>query len=270
MVRVSTIASWSALVIGAEGCGSPDYATWVGRADATANSSPALPATVEPALLAYWRFDDGVGTAVMDSSGRGHDGAILGNGPLPIPVWTTGKVGGALALDGQTFVRVPYSSDWDELGATNAFTVVAWVVRQTTAIGWSTLVSRQYQQTTWEHFELSFKDDHAGPLASTQINQDWYCNASAPTVNGLWTHIAGTYDGTTLRGYQNGIEVCNLAFSTTLTPDDTGVVIGGENNMAGPIVNQLFTGLVDELAIYSRAFGPSEIAELAAGKPIAP
>ncbi len=207
---------------------------------------------------------------MVDSSGRGHDGVILGNGALPIPVWTTGKVGGALALDGQTFVRVPYSSDWDQLGATNSFTVVAWVVLQTTVIGWSTLVSRQYRQTTWEHFELSFKDDHAGPVASSQINEDWYCNASAPTVNGLWTHVAGTYDGTTLRGYQNGIEVCSRALSTTLTPDATGVVIGGANNMAGPIVNQFFTGLVDELAIYSRALGPSEIAELATGTPIAP
>jgi hypothetical protein len=256
-------------MIGAVGCGSPDYATWTGFADAAANSSPASAIAVDSALLAYWRFDDGAGTVVKDALGRGHDGIILANGSAASPVWTTGKVGGALALDGHTFVRVPYSRDWDELGATNAFTVVAWVLRQTNVTGWSTLVGRQFQRTTWEHFELSFKDDHVVPLSSTQINQNWYCTAPSPTTNGLWTHVAGTYDGTTLRGYVNGIEVCNLAFSTTLTTDDTGVVIGGENNMADQTVNQFFTGIVDELAIYSRAFGASEIAGLAAGKPIA-
>jgi hypothetical protein len=256
------------LLIGAVACGSPDYARWVGGADA-ATGSPAVPAKGEAALLAYWRFDDGAGTVVTDALGRGHDGTILTNGAAPNPVWTTGKVGGALALDGSTFVRVPYSSDWDELGATNAFTVVAWVLRQTNATGWSTLVGRQFQRTTWEHFELSFKDDHVAPLSSTQINQNFYCTAPSPTTNGLWMHVAGTYDGTTLRGYVNGIEVCNLVISAALTTDDTGVVIGGENNMADPTVNQFFTGLVDELAIYSRAFSASEVAAVAAGKPIA-
>jgi hypothetical protein len=257
--------------IGASACGSPDYTSWVGKGDLPAKGAPdATSTTAPPALLAYWRFDDGAGNLVLDSSGHGHDGTILANGTSPTPAWTTGKVGGALALDGQSFVRVPYSSDWNKLEATNAFTVVAWVIRQTTMIGWNTLVGRQYQGTTWEHFELGFKDDHVVPVASSQINQDWYCTAPAPTANGLWMHIAGTYDGTTLRGYESGIEVCNLAFATTLTTDDTGVVIGGENNLADPTVNQFFTGLVDELAIYSRAFSSSEIAELAAGKPLLP
>ena len=246
------------------GCGSPDYATWVGKGASLATGAPdAASGTVDPSLLAHWRFDDEVGTAATDSSGRGHHGTLVGT-----PVWTTGKIRGALALDGQTFVRMPYSSDWDQLGATNAFTVVAWVMRQTTVVGWNSLVSRQYQRTTWEHFELSFKDDHVVSVASSQINPDWYCTAPSPTTNGLWMHIAGTYDGTTLRAYESGIEVCNLAISTALTTDDTGIVIGGENNNES--VNQFFTGLVDEVAIYSRAYSPSEIAELAAGKPIAP
>jgi hypothetical protein len=233
-------------------------------ADAGTHSSPGSLSALDPALLAYWRFDDRSGAMVTDALGHGHDGTIVGDA-----LWTTGKIGGALALDGRTFVRVPYSVDWDRLSETNAFTVVAWVLRQTTAMGWSTLVGRQYQGTTWEHFELSFKDDHVVPLTSTQINQDWYCSAPATTTTGLWTHIAGTYDGTTLRGYENGVEVCHLPISTTLTTDATGILIGGENNMPDQSVNQFYTGLVDELAIYSRAFGASEIAALAAGEPIA-
>jgi Concanavalin A-like lectin/glucanases superfamily len=263
-------AACSTLLIGAPACGPPDYARRVERADSAPSISPITSATLDPGLLAYWRFDDGAGTVVTDSSGRGHDGTLIGNGATPVPVWTTGKVRGALALNGQTFVRVPDSPDWDQIGSTNAFTVVAWVIRQTAVIGWNTLVSRQYQITQWEHFNLGFKGEYLAPVAGTQINEFWYCTASAPTTRGLWMHIAGTYDGTTLRGYENGVEICHIDFTTALLSDDTGLIIGGKTNAAGPIVEQVFTGLVDELAIYTRAFGASEIADLAAEKPIAP
>ena len=168
-------------------------------------------------------------------------------------------------------MRVPYSSDWDQLQTTHAFTVVGWVMRrQMPVIGWNSVISRQYQRSTWEHFELSFKDDRVVSVASSQINADWYCTAPSPTASGLWTHIAGTYDGTTVRGYENGIEVCSLAFSATLLADDTGIVIGGQDNTADQTVNQFFTGLVDDMAIFSRAMSTGEIAEIAAGKPITP
>lgn len=258
------------MLIGAAACGPPSYATWIERADAAAVSSPVASSNIDPALLGYWRFDDAAGSATRDSSGRGHDGIIFANVGSPRPVWTTGRVEGALAFDGQTFVRIPYSPDWDRIGTTNAFTVVAWIIHQNTAIGWNTVVSRQYQGTQWEHFNLGFMDEYVTPITSTQINQYWYCTAPAPTVNGLWTHIAGTYDGTTLRGYQNGTEVCHLDITTTLVTDDTGIIIGGKTNTGGPTVEQPFTGLVDDLAIYSRALGASELADLAAGKAIVP
>jgi hypothetical protein len=223
---------------------------------------------LDPALLAYWRFDDAAGTAVRDSSGHGHDGTLISNISAPVPVWTTGKVRGALALDGRTFVSVPDSPDWDRIGSTNALTVVAWVIRQTSVVGWNTVVSRQYQTTEWEHFNLGFKDDSLTPIAGTQVNPSWYCTAPAPTTEGLWMHIAGTYDGTTLRGYENGAEICNLDFTTALTTDDTGIIIGGKINDAGPLVQQVFTGVIDELAIFSRALDASEIAAIAKGRPI--
>ena len=53
------------------------------------------PAT--PTLVGYWRFDDGTGTVATDSSGQQppNNGTLVAG-----PTWTTGKVGGALALDG--------------------------------------------------------------------------------------------------------------------------------------------------------------------------
>jgi hypothetical protein len=257
------------IVLGAAACGAPDYARGLVAIDT--GTPPVIALThVDPSLLAYWRFDDRAGTTVADASGSGHDGTLISNAGTPRPVWTTGKVGGALALDGQTFVSVPDSPDWDRIGGTNAFTVVAWVIRQTDSVGWNTLVSRQYQVTQWEHFNLGFKDDYLAPVASTQLNQLWYCTASAPTSSGLWMHVAGSYDGKTLRGYQNGVEICSLDFTTTLTVDDTGLIIGGKINAPGPLVEQSYTGVVDELAIFSRALDASEIAAIAGGRSITP
>ena len=211
---------------------------------------------IHRSLLAHWRFDETAGAAVVDSSGVATTGSFSATGPHPprcgrpaiweAPWRSTERLSCAFRTRaiGISFKRP------------NAFTVVGWVMRQTPVIGWNSVVSRQYQRTTWEHFELSFKDDRVVSVASSQIDADWYCTAPSPTASGLWTHIAGTYDGTTVRGYENGIEVCNLAFSATLVADDTGVVIGGQDNTADQTVNQFFTGLVDDMAIYQPCHGP--------------
>jgi hypothetical protein len=261
------IAASALLLVAETGCGPPDYLRVTASLDA--GTDPATMATVDPSLLGYWRFDDRTGATVTDSSGLGHHGTIIANQGTPRPVWTTGKVGGALAFDGNTFVSVPDSPDWDRVGGANAFSVVAWVIRQNDAAGWNTVVSRQYQTTQWEHFNLGFKDDSLTPIAGTQVNPLWYCTAPSPTTDGLWMHIAGTYDGTTLRGYENGAEICHLDFSTVLTTDDTGIIIGGKINDRGPLVQQVFTGLIDELAVFSRALDASEIVAIARGQPVA-
>ena len=42
-------------------------------------------------LVGWWKFDEGNGTVAYDSSGNGNDGNLT-NGPI----WTDGKIGGAL------------------------------------------------------------------------------------------------------------------------------------------------------------------------------
>jgi hypothetical protein len=46
-------------------------------------------------LVGHWKFDEGSGTTATDSSGNNNTGTLV-NGP----VWTTGKMGGALSFDG--------------------------------------------------------------------------------------------------------------------------------------------------------------------------
>ena len=44
----------------------------------------------DPTLVGWWKFDEGVGMTVRDSSSYRHDGALMGD-----PQWATGQIGRA-------------------------------------------------------------------------------------------------------------------------------------------------------------------------------
>ncbi len=76
-------------------------------------------ATCSVGMISYWKFDEGAGINARDSAGN-NDG-ILKEGP----VWTSGKIGGALEFDGaDDYVEVPDSSS---LNPTEEITVMAWI-----------------------------------------------------------------------------------------------------------------------------------------------
>jgi hypothetical protein len=73
-----------------------------------------------PDIVAHWRLDEGGGTIVGDSSGNGHNGTLSGG------QWTTGKLGGAVYLNGvDDYIEIPnfltetgtlafwFKPDWD-------------------------------------------------------------------------------------------------------------------------------------------------------------
>jgi hypothetical protein len=79
---------------------------------------------------------------------------------------------------------------------------------------------------------------------------------------GQFSHLAGTWDGTTLRLYVNG--VLNAQKAPGASPVDSGCPfqIGGFYNPAAGScsgVGQFFNGLIDEASYYSRALTGAEI-----------
>ena len=78
---------------------------------------------------------------------------------------------------------------------------------------------------------------------------------TALTIN-QWTHLAGTWDGSTLRLYLGGVEVASQPRSGTLEVNNSPLHIGG-NTYNG----ENFSGLIDEVRIYNRALTPAEIAQ---------
>jgi endonuclease/exonuclease/phosphatase family metal-dependent hydrolase len=73
-----------------------------------------------PGLVGHWKFDEGSNTTAADSAG-GATGTLVNS-----PVWTNGKIGGALRFNGTTqFVQVLNQPSWNKVSS--KYTVAFWV-----------------------------------------------------------------------------------------------------------------------------------------------
>ncbi len=71
-------------------------------------------------LILHWKFDEGTGAVVHDSSGNGYDGIIEGNA-----MWVAGKIGGALDFGGGE--RVVDETAGDYINGLEAITICLWI-----------------------------------------------------------------------------------------------------------------------------------------------
>ena len=204
------------------------------------------PVTSAPAgLVAAYGFDEGSGTQVQDASGSGNVGTLSG------ATWTTsGKFGNALSFDGiNDWVTVNDSSSLD---LTNGMTLEAWV-RPAVRTAWNTVI---FKEMPGDHAYVLYATDY-GDVPIVGIRQAGTIHAAggnAPTPVSTWTHLAATYDGASLRLYQNGALVRTTAVSGPIDISQGPLRIGGNG-----IWSEWFGGLIDEVRIYNRALTATEI-----------
>jgi len=70
-----------------------------------------------------------------------------------------------------------------------------------------------------------------------------------------WAHLALTYDGTTLRFYVNGSQVATQARTGTIATSTNQLQLGGDSFNG----NQYFSGLIDDVRVYSIALSAAAI-----------
>ncbi len=205
------------------------------------------------ALVAAYAFDEGTGTTLLDQTGKGHTGTIAG------PAWTAqGKFGSALTFDGvNDWVTV---NDANDLDFTTGMTMEAWVF-PTASSSWRTVVMKERAgelvYSLYAASDTNVPTAYATPAATSQSLE---ARGSAAVPLNAWTHLAATYDGTTLRLYANSSLVGSRAVANPLLTS-TGVLRFGGNNVWG----EFFAGRIDEVRLYNRALAAAEIqADMAA------
>ena len=199
----------------------------------------------DSALISYYRMEGGSGDS--KGSNTGTDIAITYN-------TTNGRYTQGAGFDGSTS-EIHLGSPAN-LAPASAISFVAWINPTNFTPTYSSIVSYESEAPSLG-YTLLIKS--TGKLAifinSPNISYD---GTGTFTLNtDIWQHVAFTYDGSTLRGYLNGIEDANVA-GTGSMGDPTDNCFLGRSHFA----SRLFTGAIDEAAFFNRALTANEILTL--------
>lgn len=229
-----TFSSWS------DG-GAATHTITVPTSNASFTATFAAPS--RPLPVAAYSFNQGSGTQVPDSSGQAN------HGQLGTATWSTaGKNGGALAFNGTTSrVTVPDSAS---LHLTTGMTLEAWVFPTNTTSTWKDIVYKGDDTFYITSSSPNFRP--AVGVRTTGAPVDTFGTAQLP-VN-TWSHVAATYDATTVRLYVNGVEVATRAKTGSLMASTQPLEIGGDH-----IYGSYFTGRLDDVRVYSSALTAAQI-----------
>ena len=229
-----------------------------GQADSnTATVSITVtPAGGDPSLVGHWTMDETSGTTAHDTGAAPANDATTVAGPT----FGAGKIGNALTLNGST--QYATAPDEASLDITGAITMAAWIKPEST--GTEGIVKKGVTGGS-AGYELSLGS--SGKVFVRFNGQAAYRVDSAtsyPTDGNTWVHVAGTYDGTTVKLYYNGVSENPKAASFGLLSNTYPLSIG----VNGDLTQYFFDGAIDDVRVYNRALSDTEIAALAAAAPV--
>ena len=218
--------------------------------------SKRISALSSDALVAHLKFNDNV----TDSAGSNGGSLIAGTA-----TYVTGKVGNAFSLDGSTRIALANETNFD-FERTDPFSVSIWVKYPNNTnkmliskgqdpVGGTPSVPKIgigiWTQADYINFELGASTQSLRiRISSTGIDDD------------TWHHLTFTYDGSSSA---SGARIyVDSALTTPSTVVDTlssetilnnyAVLIGASGNGT-----RMFTGVLDDLRIYSRELDQSEV-----------
>ncbi len=181
-------------------------------------------------LVSYFNFDNNL----EDQRGNTPDGSNHGSA-----IFSEGKSGQAITFDGSgqyiEFARGTYRSG-------NNISVSVWIKRSSNAGLYAIMCN---------DFGVWATNTTAGMAISLPLTQ----SAAGPITPNEWTHLVGTYDGTNIKAYINGI-----LKETTGHPGDIDVWVA--NLIIGRFDTEYWTGSVDDLFLYNSVLSQSEVTQL--------
>jgi len=198
-----------------------------------------------PGPVAYWKFDEGYGDTLQDSTGNNNDGTRQGT---TRPEWKQESdciAGKCLYFDGSTSYATATSNRFPT--GSSPRTIQAWIKPITSTsewkdiIYWGTNASNQLSTIGIPNRRFSF-----GGYAND-------CVGSTTVPLNKWTHVVATYDGNvTIKLYLNGVldKTCTLSQPLNTSSGST-VYIGKRHGF--------FHGYIDEVKIYPYARSAAQI-----------
>jgi len=213
-------------------------------------------------MIAYWKFDESSGIEVLDAIGSNH--GEIKNGANRV----VGKVDGALEFDGiNDYIEV---SNSPELNPTDEITIEAWYkLVSFIGMGSNPIVDKGYysHESPYYQYHLAVTGDQY--RTKTAAFHFWLTlegtkfSIYAPSESWTpdkWYHLVGTYDGSEIKLYVNGILIDSALASGTMMDYGKNLRIGSIGNITRSGIDYL-PGIIDEVAIYERALTEMEIVQ---------
>ena len=266
----SVFAGWSGISTGDLLTTTNPVTITMAGPDLTVRARFAAPVPLAQDMVTFWRGE----TDGTDLIG-GYAGTFYaGSTPTTPTVTEWGKVGGAFAFDGSTYMQVPAAPALSP----PQVTLEAWVYpTMLSSTASQAIIARGSSTDTTRTWSLALLGGIPQFLThgNVQGGAPTELTLAAPAAIPLdtWTHLAATFDGATKVLYVNGTQVASQGGLGALIYDPAPVPVTvaatwANNAPAGP-----FTGMVDEISLYRRALTYSEIFDIynadVAGKNVA-
>ncbi|WP_438035658.1 LamG-like jellyroll fold domain-containing protein [Sorangium sp. So ce204] len=243
LLRRATMAFAAVVAAGCADTGEPLPAEPVAGASAPLAASP-------PSPVALWHLDeDCSSTVVIDDSGNGANGVRYNGAGCG-----AGRVDRGATFDGaDDRIEIP---DRPAFHFTTQMTAAAWVKPSSTS-GLRTIVNKWYSM---ESYALFLQDGQFGfSIALPGNGSGSTVTVAAPATPGVWSHVAGVYDGTRVSLYVNGALAATAAVSTeprALQDSTRPVVIGNHPS------SNAYAGTIDEVRLYDVSLTAAQIKAL--------
>jgi Concanavalin A-like lectin/glucanases superfamily/IPT/TIG domain len=197
--------------------------------------------------VGLWKMNETSGSA-YDSSGNGNTGTWNGTGTH----YSDGKFGNAGQFNG--------SNDYVDVGNGASLnpqyiSVSAWI--KTSATGALDQIFSKDNSSggrVWQFNRTS--NGHIG-FAVFNASSNSGIEGNTNIADGMWHHVAGTWDGSTIRVYVDGHEDgTGVSFSGTLRSGQTNSAFIGRSQNVDP---GYFQGQIDDVRLYNYALTPEQI-----------
>jgi len=213
-------------------------------------------------LVGHWKLDEGTGTKIADSSGKGNNGTVTAGSPT----WIAGIKDGALEFHGLgvsggggDMITVPHSASLD---ITGPISIALWIQPGAD--------DPEGKATTTAPMAKALST--ASPSWSYQVRYGWnspksfmaftfnttpraWAYVNTKLARDEWCHIACSFNGTTLTTYLNGLATESTPMGA-ITSSPTPTLIGSDGWGCDWI------GAIDDVRVYNNALTADQIAEI--------
>ena len=180
-----------------------------------------------------------------------HDGKLHG------AKWVQIDDAHALAFDGKS--AYVDCGDGARIALRDKLTISAWIYPKGAASSDALVVGEG-----WNFWAITHHKGNAYFYISSGSN---YCHSAVPFHQ--WSHVAGTYDGTTMRLYVNGALLSTRGLRQGTKIKSAGrFVIGGHGRGDEDYECAYYNGLIADVRVYRDALSDKEIMALAAVMPV--